>query len=291
MKEVVANGQKKEASTDDLERFRNDLKKMAPHVLADEIPPDGVDIAFFHGRSAGDEGDLIPYMVREYRQGNIRAILIPGSDGQGWSKEPAEEVYKKGKGKYAATPGRAGFAQQFDTAGINLAKTRDGEEADRVYYTGPAVRHTGEEVKSIIEFILNNPDLDINSVGLVAHPHQLPRAFALMVHAIKDHEDPRIRDLKVYPAHPQKTNWDEIVPGSQGKNHIPRKDHASSEILGIHKGINTYHNAAISQDVIKYMQKRDGGPRMQRLIEQKTNDPHYQADLKVVRDAISMFTL
>ena len=289
-----------------VETYKQELASACELVLADEIPPEGVDVLFFHGRAPGDEGNLFPFMKELYDQGLVKQILIPGTDGQSYVPNTSpEDQYEKGEGKYTANPGKAEWAKMLDEVGFDLQgaggeltgkvtiydgdvkntypfQGEIGELTGVVATTSPGVRTTKEENEAVLKYALEH---GIKSIALLAHPHQLPRAMLGMVATLNAHN---ITDIKVYAVHSDSTDWDKIVPGSQGKNLKQRRLHAIDETIRIP----TYQNNSKKDDASfeelqKYYELRDRGPqRMQELLKEKQNDPNFQMDVQVMKEAI-----
>ncbi len=272
-----------------VEAYKQDLTTACELVLADEIPSDGVDLLFIHGRAIGhpekgaepDFGTLFGYTKEVYDKGLVRGILIFGHDGQKFvpDSDPQRD-YEMGIDKYTANPGKAEFLRRLDEQGFNIADTRDGDEADPIYLTGPRVRHTKEEVESVLEFMKMH---GFKSVALLAHPHQNPRAMLAMIGVLNSQGE---TNISVYTAHPPRTDWEEIAGGSQGQDPKLRRLHAGDEMARI-PVYQKQGNLAPFSELRAYYISRDGGlERMQRLLVEKQKDPNFQTDLQVLKDAV-----
>lgn len=262
------------------EIYKADLSGACEFILADEIPPEGVDFVFFHGRARGDERALLQYAAKLLKEGKVKQIVLPGYDGQTFDPNLSyHDQYEQGKQKYVSSVGRSGFAQMLD------------EELDKIgyepglngpiFFTSAQARSTKEENEALLEYVDKN---GLKSGVLLAHPHQLPRAMLGMVATINTHHS----GLTVYTVHPPETDWDAIVRGSQGQNPMPRRDHALPEA----KRILTYQkkgDLATTAQLLDYYNRRDGNlQRMNGLLRLKQTDQNFLADVAVLNEAINL---
>lgn len=260
--------------------YKADLSRACELVLADEIPPEGVDFVFFHGRARGDERPLLAYAAKLLKSGKVKQIVLPGYDGQTFKPDKTwEEQYEKGENKYESSIGASGFIQMLDEALREVDPGGPGLMGP-VFWPSAMARNTKEENEAIWE---HAEKYKLKSVALLAHPHQLPRAILGMVATINTHHS----GLAVYTVHPPETDWDAIVQGSQGQNPMPRGDHALPEA----KRIPAYQkkgDLASSAELLNYYRKRDGDlQRMENLFLLKQTDHGFQRDIAVVQEAIN----
>ncbi len=274
-----------------IESCKQKLKNVCRLLLADEIPQgERVDVLFLNGRAIGDtslpgrpgndESGLFEYVSKLYREGKFKDILLPGSDGQNWAKDiSVKSRYMAGIDKQKAWSGRSEFLRKLSLAcDIDLAN---------IFFSRVEVGTTRDEnVMVADELILHS---EWRRLALVCHPHHVFRNFAGQLNENRK----RGLVLKIYSAHPGKTDWEERVGGSQGKNQLPRKDHALLEMQRVVRYSTEDKNLATVDEILEYLKWRDGGSlsKLESLLAQKMQGSEFRRDLEVMEDAINMLTV
>lgn len=91
---------------------------------------------------------------------------------------------------------------------------------------------------------------------VISHPHQLPPIVLSVVSALNEKEI----SLKVYSTYPPKTDWDEVVFASQGKNRQTRGEDIQNEIERIPLyQMKSSPDLARFEGLEAYHARRDGG--------------------------------
>lgn len=224
------------------QKYKRELMNIVNLVLADNLPSSGVDVLCYHGRSFGDENPILATVAKIVKSGKASRVIIPGSNG--------ERAGEEGKG--LANVGKEEIIKRLCSLGV---------EPGVMLFSDPDALHTRAETTAFFSLIVNN---GLTKIGVIAHPHQLPR---IMLGTVNELNRLGIH-LPVYSTYPDYTDWEEVVFGSQGKENKPRREHILDEMVRIpqyqHKGdlstfteLANYYMTRGSENVIPLKIKTD----------------------------------
>jgi hypothetical protein len=177
--------------------------------LMDDTPRQPVDGVVFHSRATGDDDGLFKLAGEFYKAKKVKKIIVNGGDGR---YEFRGEIIQ-------AWPGADYYLERLKENGV----TGKGD----ILFSARA-DNTRAENDAFLEVMMNN---HFKSGIIIAQPHQLPRAFAGMLAAMRLASV----DLDLYAAAPSGVDWDKTVRGSPRAGEKPRRQHVSDEMEGIAK--------------------------------------------------------
>lgn len=200
-------------------------------MVADTFPPLPVDATFLHGRAKGDDTNLLEHTALMHRLGLSPKIVILGNEGQKVNDDTP----------HGANPGMSYYRQKLEGLGI---------PSDHINHIAdvPSERHTRGESLGFLRLAKTEGWI---SAAFPTQPHQSWRALAGTISAISeiDHK------ILAFYLVPFSTNWQEIVPGSQGQEEKPREEHFQNEASRIpfytQKG-----DIATPKEILDYLQWR-----------------------------------
>lgn len=177
--------------------------------LMDDTPRQPVDGVAFHSRADGDDDGLFELAGKLYKTKMAGKIIVNGGDGR-----------YEFKGKIIqAWPGADYYQERLKENGVN-------GKGDILF--SARADNTRAENDAFLKVMM---DSHFKSGIIIAQPHQLPRAFAGMLAAMRL----ACVDFDLYAAAPSGVDWDKIVRGSPRAGEKPRRQHVSDEMKGIAK--------------------------------------------------------
>lgn len=218
-------------------------RSLIDRLLNDFEPPRHVDLIHIFGRAKGDEVGPMSRAGELYRQGYTNTILIPGHKGETWAGSLSDSlnVYFQGSDEESAGTGRRLWKK--------MLIEKYGIRAPDIHYSNPPF-NTKLDAEALLRFARSH---DLKNLAIVTQPHQIERAFLSMVATMRD----RKTWFNVYTIVPKTTDWDEVVPGSQGQNPKPRYQDVAPEMKRVlnyaPKDIATYIEGLV------YLRQRDRG--------------------------------
>ncbi len=177
--------------------------------LMDDTPRQSVDAVIFHSRATGDDDGLFELAGELYKAKKVKKIIVNGGDGR---YEFRGEIIQ-------AWPGADYYLEKLRKNGV----TGKGD----ILFSARA-DNTRAENNVFLEVMTGK---GFESGTIIAQPHQLPRAFAGMLAAMRLANV----DLDLYAAAPSSVDWDKTVRGSPRAGEKPRRQHVSDEMEGIAK--------------------------------------------------------
>ncbi len=269
-----------------IEACRQQLKQISRLLLADEIPQnESVDILIFNTRAVGDttklgrpgndETGLFEHVGRLFDTGKVKNVLLFGSDGQQWDRESSIKMrYELGMDKMKANAGVSEYLRKLSLVS-NIG-------SENIFFGGVEMGNAREENIVATDKMISHKEW--KTAASITHPHQALRNAAGQINEAKN----RGLKTKIYFIHPEKTDWDEEVFGSQSKDRMLRRDHALPEMQRVAKYTVDLKNLATPDEVLKYLAWRDGSlDRLNLLVEKKMQNPDFQKDIEVVENAIN----
>lgn len=226
----------------EVQKYKEELMNAVGLVLADNLPSGGVDVLCYHGRSFGDENPILATVAKIVKSGKACYVIIPGNNGERVGEEE----------KQLANVGKEEIIKRLCGLGI---------KPETMLFSDSNALHTRAETAAFFSLIVSH---GFTKIGVIAHPHQLLR---IMLGTVNELNRLGIY-LPVYSTHPTRTNWEEVVFGSQGKENKPRREHVLDEMARIpryqHKGdlatfaeLTNYYITRGSENVIPLKIKRD----------------------------------
>ncbi len=194
-----------ERSSQEENQFAKDIYEATLLVLTDKLPQQ-TDALFLHGRSYGDDEGLFELVSQLYKDGRIKSVIIPGTDGRRHGASIPGEAW----------PGQKAWMKKLKELGV-----------DKVHLSDPGY-NTRTETDS---FLKASSEKGWKSVAVLTQPHQILRA---MLGTVKSMEE-RNTWIRVYALIPPNTSWGSEVFGSQGEKSLPRIDHIKEELVRIHR--------------------------------------------------------
>lgn len=177
--------------------------------VTSDRPRRPVDAILFFGRAKGDDEGLFDFVASLMHNGVAKNLVLNGSNGERHGGTTPGESW----------PGCKEWSRKLEE-----------RDVENIHYCKPAL-NTGDEAQKMLQYCLTQ---NWKSVVIVAWPHQLVRCFLSMVEAMNRLQQP----IMVYHACPEKCDWEEDVPGSQGMNKMPRHLHIQLEYSRIHQYMN-----------------------------------------------------
>lgn len=258
-----------ENQIDKVNEYKAALKSAVSRMLSDRLPSRKVDVLFYHGRSFGDDDPIIAYAAKLIQDGRADHILVHGNDGQTVG----------GNEKYKANAGKSEVARKLNALGIDIF--------DRVWFSSQDSLNTRTETTSYFDMASKK---GWKTIGIVAHPHQLAR---IMLGTVNEMNKRGIY-LPVYLGHPQRTDWDEIVFGSQGAENKPRREHIFDEMIRIPRYQKPKDqkpaDLATFDELDAYLEKRGWGPRDDMNWDRIEANPNVENDYKIISEYIDRLT-
>lgn len=205
--------------------------------LLSDFPPKPVDAIFFHGRSYFDAGkrDLFQMAVDMINDGKSKYIVMLDSEGQQVGSTIPKVSY----------PGKTLWTDRLVGMGVGIEK---------ILYSPPLGDNTGFNTKTEgNSFMELSKEKGFKTAVILAQPHQIVRAMLGYVRSMIDQFD---QHFDLWCAHPQSTDWQKKVKGSQGMELKPRSKHIEDEI----KRIFAYQakgDLASFSELFQYLDKRD----------------------------------
>lgn len=184
------------------EGVNQDVLLQAESRLQRHDLPQNVDALFFHGRSYHDHNGLFEIINELYQKGEIKFIVLPGSEGERFGSNKPRE----------ASPGKTVYTMTLEYYGIPRENILISDRA----------HHTKAENDAFLKLA---KERGWKSVAVLTQPHQILRAMLGLVKTMQTQEF----FVKAYPLVPEKTNWEKFVRGNQGLELKPRKLHLIDE--------------------------------------------------------------
>lgn len=229
--EIIRENWYQEITTTELEMVK---------TVLNDLPPVPVDVVHIFGRAHGDQDKPLALGAELYHRGIAKNIIIPGSDGQKYSKD-APQRYEKGEGKYETMMGKEGW--------IKILGIKHDVNIDNIYCTEPPF-NTKDDADTLLKACKK---YGWKTAAVVTQPHQLPRAILSVVASMRTQN----YWLPVYSISTENINWNEVVPGSQGMEIKPRYLDVKPESERIAKY--APRDVALPEEYLDYIRKRNAG--------------------------------
>lgn len=171
-------------------------------MLLSDILPESVDVVFGHGRSFGDEDEVLTAIATAYSQGVVQNVLIPGTNGHRCGNTLP----------HGAWAGQEEWTKRLNGLGVNT-----------VHYTDLDTCHTRDETDAFLHYAKK---MGWTSAAVATQPHQILRAMLGTVQSMSQHDIP----MTVYALTPGSVSWKKDVLGSQGRVHGSRFGHIVEEL-------------------------------------------------------------
>lgn len=192
-------------------------------ALYNDIPEKPVDAVIFHARASGDDDGLFALASELCQAGMAKKIIVNGGDGT--QKFQGDDI--------PAWPGADDYLVRLKDAGV-----RHGKDGSDIIFSARA-DNTRAENDAFLKVMM---DHGFKSGIVIAQPHQLPRAFAGMLAAMRLAR----MDIDLYAAAPSNVDWDKNVRGSPRAGEKPRWRHVYDEMAGIKKYTDQGHLVPLS---------------------------------------------